>query len=254
MTDTNEVLTCAIDLGEQLLWSGAEVSRVEDSIMRICNAYGVENIDVFAIPTLVIATASKQDEAPITQTRRVLTPDNNLDRVEKLNNLSRYICENKPDAAEIENKISQITSESPYRLPMKMLIYFFISACFCIFFGGSFADGGCSGVIGLIILFATLLLKKSRTNRLVTAILGGALSGALAVVCTSLGIAHNAEFIIIGNIMLLIPGVALTNGMRDLIASDTLAGLLRLCEAILIATCIALGAAVATNVVGGLLI
>ena len=98
MTDTNEILTCAISLGEQLLYCGAEVSRVEDSIMRICNAYGVDNIDVFAIPSLVIVTASKANEAPITQTRRVLSPDNNLDRVEKLNSLSRYICQNKPAA------------------------------------------------------------------------------------------------------------------------------------------------------------
>lgn len=253
MTDTNEILTCAISLGEQLLYCGAEVSRVEDSITRICNAYGVDNIDVFAIPSLVIVTASKDNEAPITQTRRVLSPDNNLDRVEKLNSLSRYICQNKPAADEIEREIKKITSQKPYGILMKMLTHFFISSCFCIFFGGHFADAGCAGVIGLIILFATDILRKGKANRLVVAVVGGAISGALAVVCTSLGIAGHSEFIIIGNIMLLIPGVAMTNGMRDLMASDTLAGLLRLCEAILIATCIALGAAVATNVVGGLL-
>ena len=31
-----EVLTCAINIGEQLLMSGAEISRVEDTIRRIC--------------------------------------------------------------------------------------------------------------------------------------------------------------------------------------------------------------------------
>lgn len=47
--------------------------------------------------------------------------------------------------------------------------------------------------------------------------------------------------IIIGNIMLLIPGLAFCNGLRDLIVGDTISGGLSLCNALLCALAIALG-------------
>ena len=35
-----QLLTCALDIGEQMLISGAEIGRVEDSVRHICTAYG----------------------------------------------------------------------------------------------------------------------------------------------------------------------------------------------------------------------
>jgi len=49
----------------------------------------------------------------------------------------------------------------------------------------------------------------------------------------------------IGDIMLLIPGIALTNALRDLFVGDTISGILRLLEAVLQAGIIACGFALA---------
>jgi len=56
---------------------------------------------------------------------------------------------------------------------------------------------------------------------------------------------------IIGNIMLLIPGIAFTTALRDIINGDTLSGLLGLCEAILRALAVAIGFAVVLLLTGG---
>ena len=49
------------------------------------------------------------------------------------------------------------------------------------------------------------------------------------------------DMISIGNIMLLIPGIALTNSLRDMFSGNTLAGLMRFIEALLLAMTIAFG-------------
>ena len=52
-----EFLFNALNIGEEMLISGAEVSRVEDSVRRICIAYGAEKVDVFTITSAIVVTA-----------------------------------------------------------------------------------------------------------------------------------------------------------------------------------------------------
>ena len=52
---------------------------------------------------------------------------------------------------------------------------------------------------------------------------------------------QHVDKVIIGNIMTLIPGIGLTNAIRDLFTGDSIAGLLRSIEAVLTALSIAAG-------------
>ena len=76
--DSQRLLECAMDVGEALLRSGAEIYRVEDSIGRILNAYGARRADVFAIPSVIIASLTMPGENQITQTRRILSSATDL--------------------------------------------------------------------------------------------------------------------------------------------------------------------------------
>ena len=91
-----EVLTCAINIGEQLLMSGAEISRVEDTIRRICAAYGIRQSHIFSIASCIIVTLETKDHKWITQTRRILSYGTDMWKLDRLNNLSRLICSTKP--------------------------------------------------------------------------------------------------------------------------------------------------------------
>ena len=73
------------------------------------------------------------------------------------------------------------------------------------------------------------------------------MAGATAFGLVQLGFGQNLDKIIIGVLMNLVPGVALTNFMRDIIAGDLIAGLTKLVEALLTATGIALGTGVALS-------
>ena len=60
------------------------------------------------------------------------------------------------------------------------------------------------------------------------------------------------DYIIIGNIMLLIPGIALVTSLRDMIVGDTISGLLGALEALIRALAIAAGCAIVLMQLGGL--
>ena len=54
-TDAGSVLAIALDVGAELLRAGGEIHRVEDTVTRICRAYGAEAVEVFAITSLITA-------------------------------------------------------------------------------------------------------------------------------------------------------------------------------------------------------
>ena len=88
--EAEQHLYYAMMIGEELLISGAEVGRVEDTIRRICISYGAERVDVFSITSSIVTTIYGKFGI-CTQTRRVRGMANDLGKLDDLNQLSRYI-------------------------------------------------------------------------------------------------------------------------------------------------------------------
>ena len=80
-----DLLTCAMDIGEQMLVCGAEVHRVEDSIQRMCLAMGASRIDIFIITSSMVATVQTPDGETVTQTRRIKSTGTDIERLDLLN-------------------------------------------------------------------------------------------------------------------------------------------------------------------------
>ncbi|NTV79370.1 MAG: threonine/serine exporter family protein, partial [Clostridiales bacterium] len=212
-----ELLTCALDIGEQMLVSGAEINRVEDSISRICKAYNAKRVDVFTITSSIVVTLQMNNGNSLTQTRRILKYSINIDKLDRLNNLSRYICVHKPDTAYINDEIAKISSRPSYCTQVQYLVYAVIAGSFTIFFGGDLSDAGVSAVIGMLLKLLITFVQRVDDNKVFVNILCSFVVGILGVLLVMSGIGHSLETILIGNIMLLIPGLALTNSIRDII-------------------------------------
>ena len=88
----NERLYKVLDIGQAMLQSGAEVSRVEDSLRRICLAYGAERADVFTITSNIMVTMYSRQYGALTQIRRVAGQQYDLHRLELLNQIGRASC------------------------------------------------------------------------------------------------------------------------------------------------------------------
>lgn len=237
----NEYLFQVLDIGQAMLQSGGEVSRVEDSIRRLCAAFGAERADVFTITSSIVVTIYAHRFGAVTQTRRITGTQYDLHRLELLNQLSRRICAEHLTPEETGRALAAIQAAPQYSFGTQLLSYALISASFAIFFGGSALDAVASGVIGVVLKYLDRIIRHTEANAFLSALLCSCLGGLLAGLAVRCGLGEHADIISIGNIMLLIPGIALTNSLRDMFSGNTISGLMRFIEAVLLALVIACG-------------
>ena len=243
--EAEDRLYCAMTIGEQLLVSGAEVNRVEDTIRRICMAAGMERVDVFTITSSIVTTVYGRDFGSCTQTRRVSGMAYDLNRLDELNRLSRRICAQNLSHSQICAELAAIEAGPRYSFCVQLLIYAMISGSFSIFFGGSWGDMAAAALIGILLKLLESALRRGSHNALMTGLICSGAGGLLARLAVQIGLGMHADLIGIGNIMLLIPGIAFTNSLRDLFSGDTITGLIRFMESLLLAIVIALGFTIA---------
>ena len=241
--DYNGLLNVGTQLGCQLMDSGAEISRVEDSIQRLMQAYGVNDAHVFAIPNSLMVSLTQPTGEPLTRICRIPAHGMDLDRLEMYNALCRKLCQETPDPELALEQIKLISSNRPsYSDQFIALGYFLVGAFFTAFFGGGLADSLCGGLCGIAILLSTRLLRRiAGSNAFFHTLLSAAVSSLLAQLLVRFGVAGSADAITIGALMLLVPGVSLTTAMREVMAGDMVSGVTRLAESLLTATAIALG-------------
>ena len=251
--EKEQVLQCALDIGEQMLLSGAEVGRVEAAIRFICTAYGCKRTDVFTITSSIVVTAFYPDGSCGSQTRRITGTQTDLTRLHRLNDLSREICATRPDYDYVQEKLKKICAWTPYPLWLQALASALIAFSFAIFFGGNVYDGLVSTVLGFCLRYLTWYLQKAELNQIFVNVVASFLLSFSVILLVRSGLGNDANKIIIGNIMLLIPGIALTNSLRDMISGDIMTGMLRFFDAVLVAAAIAAGYILAGQLLGGVL-
>lgn len=243
--DYNALMKLVLGLSYQLAIAGAETFRVEESITRVLDAYGVIG-SAYSIPNCIIVTLKTEDGSPMTRMRRVEQHGTDLNSVELYSNLSRKICQEKP-APELALKWLRDIDKCKltFRLPIQLLGYFLGSVGFCIFFGGGILDFICAGICGVLVGLSNYFLNKYHVNLFFSTIFGAFILSFAAYTMGALGICPATESVVIGAIMLLVPGLLFTNAMRDIIFGDTNSGINRIVHVLLIAVAIALGTGVA---------
>ena len=144
--DIDTLLDLVTELGFSLAMAGAETFRIEDSINRILNAYGVES-EVFAITNSLIVSIRTPDGKSVTRMKRIGYHGNDLDAVEKYNSLSRRICTEKPDPCVVMQWLKEThATRRKHKLPFLLLGNFLASFGFAFFFGGTLQDALCGGL------------------------------------------------------------------------------------------------------------
>ena len=244
---SEEVLTCAINIGEQLLVSGAEISRVEDTIRRICNAYGIRQSHIFSIASCIIVTLETKERKWITQTRRILSYGTDMWKLDRLNDLSRRICATQPSFAVIDQEYEKILKGPTYSPAVQCGIYAMTAGAFAIFFGGNLWDGFASLFVGALIRVTLYALSAIKLKAIFSNILCSLISGMACILVCYLGIGQHVEMIMIGNIMLLIPGGSLYYAMDAALRHDAPEFILKAQKAIGLAVALAAGIMIVTS-------
>lgn len=238
MANPDKILTLATETGKCLLESGAETYRVEDTICRICRSMHMEEAESICLPTGIFVTAM-MDGKSYTKIARIPSRSTNLNKVDRLNQLSRDASKLNED--EFELKLNEILHEKTYSNAIDLFFGGFSAFGFVLVFGGTAVDGIFAFLIGMLIRYMDKQFSKMQVNSFFSVIICSAVLTILPLFLSYIGFPFSADVVIVGSIMLLVPGLAITNAVRDSIAGDLISGLARAAEALLVAIAVALG-------------
>ncbi len=244
--DYDILLDITTDISYNLAMCGAETFRVEESAKRIMASYGID-AEVFAIPNCLHMSIRTPEGRSLTSMRRIGYHGNDLDGVERFSNLSRRICSERPDVVTMQTWLDE-TKPERFSLGMVLFGSFLGTAGFSVLFGATWTDALCAGVCGVLIGAISHILEKFETNSFFRIILAAFAMGVLAYFMGAVGITQNTDAVVIGALLLLMPGLLFVNGLRDIIFGDTNSGINRVVQVLLIAAAIALGTGAAWEV------
>ena len=237
----SKLLDLFLDFGEAMMSAGGEISRTEDSINRMGKAYGAVKTNVFAITSSIVVTMTFEDGTELTQTRRILTSSStDFQKLEALNSLSRK-CSEMPVAPEMLKK--EIENRNNKAVGSFNLYFGSILAAggFAVFFGGNVFDGIVAALFAVLICFMQIKVAPFFPNKVLFYFICALITGFGIRFVTGNLPDLNSDKIMIGDIMLLIPGIAITTAVRNMLIGDTISGVTRLAECLIWAGALACG-------------
>ncbi len=249
----DRLLNLVVQLGSLLLENGAETYRVEESMLRIFQKYDISDADVFVIPTMLIVTIRPNEQTTLTQQKRVRSRGTDLTKISDANNLCRRMCYSVVPLEEVEECIAAIRRGPVFSRRVQYIAYAAAGFSFALFFSSTLIDALCAALCGVVIKFIFEQMSRWGANVFFIHVTASAAVTALAELFSASPLSADMDKIIIGAIMLLVPGVTLTTCMRDTIAGDYVSALTKLMEALLIGTGVALGTYIAMSLMGYIL-
>lgn len=237
--EQGKILDIAIKAGTTLLRFGAETYRVEDTIFRICKSYGLA-CEAFVLPTGIIVSVEGINGVS-TICKRIPSRTVDLTRISYVNNLSRRIAREVPEYDDVIMELNRISELKPYSNVTIITCYALTAFVYVMLFGGSFADALSALPVGAILGLIRLVFSKSNSFPFIEYFVSGFVAGILSWLITLIISQINPYIIIIGAVINMLPGVALTNGIRDLLHGDIVSGLARMGEALMVVAVIAAG-------------
>lgn len=245
----NKVYDIAMEAGHILLQNGAEISRVEETMGRICRYYGEDSADFFVLSNGIFTTGGYGTKESYAKVRHIPVNGARLDKVVAVNQLSREIEEGKyPSLDEVKEKLEMIANMPSSKNWKKIVASGIGSGFFCVLTGGSIPDCIAAFIVGIVLYTYIVFVSEKYLSKIVGNISGGALIVIVCILCLKLNIGNQLENIMSGAIMPMVPGVAFANGIRDIADGDYISGAVRLLDAILRFLCIAIGVGVAFSI------
>ena len=241
MAHTKEILTLAVEIADTMLRSGAEIYRVEDSVIRILEAYGLEDADVYVLSNGIFASANENKEDACSMVRHVPMASIHLSRVAALNQLTLDICDHKCTIEEANTRLQECRHLPSYSHIIVLLSCGLACASFCVLFGGSVMEALFSFCIGVAEQFFLFTCQRHKVSRFLTTVYASVLISLLSIFVVITGLPVHHDKLVIATIMPIVPGIVFTTAIRDFYNEDYLSGSIHLIDALLTALCIAVG-------------
>lgn len=248
-----KMLILALFAGEIMLKNGGETYRVEDTIVRLCKSRGFKYVESIVTPTGIYISVDHSDEngdeGPINSfNKRIKNRRINLEKVAMVNEFSRRFVQEDLTLEEGMKTLRQIElSPAPFSNYQVAFFGGVTSSFFILLLGANPVEFISAFIATMFVTYTVTALAEKDFASFTIHLVGGALAALLAVLAGQLHPEVGINRVIIGEIMVMVPGVAITNGVRDSIAGDLISGLARAGEAMIVAVAIAFGVGFVLN-------
>lgn len=235
--------------GAILLQSGAEIHRVEDTMIRIAHSQGIANANVLAIPAAVFFSI---DHTNISRMKRIIWQQYDMQKVCQVNQVSRSLVENQICLTDAFSELTRIKNQpSPYTYWQTILAAIIAAPFFTIMFGGSSVEACASALATGFAFPLSLFIKKMIAIDFVASFVGAFVFSFCAYwIANTFPATINPNMINAGAVMPFVPGIAFTNAVRDLMTNHINTGMTKIFQTLLIIFSLGAGTAVALFVVG----
>ena len=234
--------------GKIIMENSGETYRAEETICRMGQGFGLREVESFAVPSGIFISYRNAENELVTGVKRVRREERNLTRVDEANRVSRMVAAGKMDCGEAYQELQKIeTMAGPFGKAWRFVAAFLCAAGFTALFGGSWADMGVAGMAAAAAQGMTVMMEKAHMKWLASSIFGGFLTVLIPSLIRLAFPALQADVVIAGAIMPLVPGLAMTNAVQDAVRGDMVSGLSHGAMALLTACLIAAGALLASG-------
>lgn len=238
--EAKKVLEIALSAGEMLISNGSESYRVEETMERICGAYNYKCECITTAKGIFISILDEDFER-VTSLKKVRTRRVDLYNIEMVNEFSRRLEQEIFSYEDAIGRLNVIRSIPEFKLPVRVFAGGMTSFIYSLFFNGTIYDAIIAALIGMIIYYMVDKVSSIGFFQFFVFFFSGVIIGSVSLVFDRILPMVSKDNVILGAIMVLLPGVALTNGIKDIIYGDFTSGIAKFGEAMLIITAIGAG-------------
>jgi len=241
--ETKNEMDAVLQAGRVLMESGAEIYRIEDTMGHMAKSLGIRDFSTYVVNRGVMISGLNRSGLKESRVLATSVPSIHLGKLEEVNRLSRELAEqpNQP-VSSIFQKLKTIEQKTFYR-PLEDIIACVIGAgSFSLALGSSWIDGTAAAISGLFVGIGMQIFSRFIHTSFLQIILSSAIAALLANILYYLGIGQHRSVIILGTLMILIPGAYFVNAIREFTQNNYYSGLALMLSGI--STCLSISVGV----------
>ncbi|MBQ9324269.1 MAG: threonine/serine exporter family protein [Clostridia bacterium] len=239
--ETEGILETLQLAGRVIMENGGETYRVEETVCRMGRAFGLTEVESFAVPSGIFITCKNAEGDVKTGIQRVRRGGIHLERVDEVNRVSRHTEHEGLSWREARTELQEIAQRKGMPTWLRIPANSLCAAGFCVMFGGNLLDAGITGLVAALSESMTMTLGRFRMQSFASLLLGSFFATFIPLGLLRWLPGLHTEAMVAGALMPMLPGLAMTNAVQDTMRGDMISGVSHFGEAVLTAALLAGG-------------
>lgn len=253
MKESELILQFACHFGKACLANGGTLERANDKMTKICQSYGLEEISIFSLNSIIRISAIGTDGNIYSYQTNVKPCGIHVEKLNRYNALANRVCKEKLDPSTLEDLLVE-AGNLEWDYPVWMSIAGFILAlgCICMMFNGTYKDVICVAISTIVMFIVGMFLASPGLNQILRNVISMFIAGCLAKIYHTFGLCDNFYTILLTNAFMLIPGIQLVNSIRNILRGNEMNGIIEMLKVILETFAIVIGIVISVELLGGI--